>query len=142
MKTNLILFITILTFIACSNDKKEQEVLMAEVIAVHDEVMPKMGELDRLARQLNNLADSLEVDSTQATLINMLRIKASNLKSANESMMVWMRQYDAEFASKTESHEEVIGYLKDQMIKITKVKEEMNGSLEKGKDIIENSKIN
>lgn len=142
MKNNLILFITLLTFIACNNDKKEQETLKADVIAVHDEVMPKMGDLDRLARQLNNLADSLEVDSTQATLINMLRIKSSELKSANESMMVWMRQYDAEYASKAESHEEVMGYLKDQMIKITKVKEEMNGSLQTGKDLFENSKIN
>jgi hypothetical protein len=142
MKINIIIFALLPILFACDSSKKEQETLNAEVLAVHDEVMPKIGELEKVARKLNNLADSLSVDSTQATLIRMLQIQSAEVKNANESMMVWMRQYDSEYASKVESHKEVMKYFNDQLVKVTKVKEDMNGALEAGRDLLLNSKHN
>ncbi len=128
--TILIFFVAILA--ACGPSKKEElQTLKDEVIAIHDEVMPKMGELRKTRMALESLADSLvETDSTRASMLNSL---ASDISAANESMMTWMRAFEPEFEG---TDEEIQQYFEEQKIAVQKVKDDMNESLDSGKEAL------
>lgn len=120
--------------VACGPSKKEElQTLKDEVIAVHDEVMPKIGELRKTRMALQALADSVMVsDSTQAMKLISL---ASDISAANEGMMQWMRAFEPEFEG---TNEEIEAYLEDQKVMVQKVRDDMNGSLAKGKEALGN----
>lgn len=69
--------------------------LEEEVIAIHDEVMPKMGELKALKRGVREKIQVLSTDTLRnKTKIQDLRLLEQELEDAFENMFVWMRQYD------------------------------------------------
>ena len=105
---------------------------MDQVMAAHDEVMPKMGDLRRLSKELGEKADSLAAlsDSTYNDRIQQLRTTAEKIEAANESMMEWMRQF--EMPDNEAPVAEVLVYLREQKEKIDKVREDMLKSLEEG----------
>jgi hypothetical protein len=131
---NLLLLTTLFFLAACGPSQKEElQTLKDEVIGIHDEVMPKMGELRRTRKDLLLQADSLmESDPDRAA---MLTTVADEIADANESMMEWMRAFEPEFEG---TDEEIRQYLEDQKIAIQEVKENMNGALAKGKDVLGN----
>ncbi|MEQ9467782.1 MAG: hypothetical protein RLN88_10250 [Ekhidna sp.] len=131
---NLTTLITIILFAACGPGKKEElQTLKDEVMSIHDEVMPKMGELRNVRKQLMLQADSLmESDSVRAAI---LTTAADNIGEANESMMQWMRNFEPEFEG---TNEEVMQYLQGQKESIQKVKEDMLGSVAKGREVLGN----
>lgn len=134
MKKVVFLLFMVASAAACSNEQKEQkDALMAEVMAAHDEVMPKMGELRKTAKALQARADSLGALTGQdfAAEISTLRQTAERIEDANEGMMEWMRQF--EMPDNEAPIAEVLVYLKDQKEKIDKVKDDMLKSLEEGK---------
>ncbi|MBC6401359.1 MAG: hypothetical protein GDA37_10195 [Ekhidna sp.] len=132
-----ITLIFILFVFSCQSDKRSEVAeLKNVVIAIHDEVMPKIGELRRIRRDLMLQADSLKMsDSTGSAA---LLIAADEIASANEGMMDWMRNYDPEFEG---SDEEVKAYFEDQKIAIQKVKKNMESSLADGKRVAAMYKI-
>ncbi|SNT16436.1 hypothetical protein SAMN05421640_2598 [Ekhidna lutea] len=130
---NLILLATLTLFFSCSPSKKEElQNLKDEVIDIHDEVMPKMGELRRTRKDLLLQADSLmETDTDRAA---MLTTVANEIADANESMMQWMRAFEPEFEG---TDEEIKKYMEDQKVSIQQVKEDMNSALAKGREVLE-----
>ena len=111
--------------------ESELKVLKDEVMAIHDEVMPQMGDLRRTRKDLMLQADSLMAsDSVRATELNDL---ASKIEGANEGMMQWMRAYEPDFAG---SDEEIKNYLEAQKQSIEKVRDEMKKSLADGKNAL------
>lgn len=126
-----ILFIALGLFIFSCNSTVEDKVdltkLKEEVMAIHDEVMPKMGELRKTSKELKLAAAA---DSTKAEWVET----ANKISNANESMMVWMRNYDPDFKG---TKAEVADYLRDQKVKIAQVRDEMNSSLIEGKNLME-----
>lgn len=131
---NFIIAAMLLVMAACSQPQKQTEEkpdLKEQVMAVHDEVMPKMGELRNTQKQLMALLDSAGTDSLMAVKYSEL---AHNLKLANQSMMDWMHNYDPNFSG---TDEEVKAYLEEQLISAKKVRENMLGSLEAGKKELE-----
>ncbi|NQZ78835.1 MAG: hypothetical protein HRT61_22375 [Ekhidna sp.] len=138
MKNTFLLALSLLV-LSCGTkgESKSEEGSLAdlkdEVMAIHDEVMPKMGDLRKTRMMLESIADSLiVVDSIGA--VN-LRNLASEIDAANEGMMQWMRAYEPDFQG---TEDEVRKYLENQKTLISKVKEDMNGSLAKGKEAIAN----
>lgn len=134
MKKVVFLLFMVSTATACSNEQKEQkDALMAEVMAAHDEVMPKMGELRKTAKDLQAKADSLSTLTEQdfSTEISTLRQTAKSIEDANEGMMEWMRQF--EMPDNEAPIAEVLVYLKDQKEKVDTVRDKMLKSLEEGK---------
>lgn len=120
------LIVSILAMLtACNSDKKAQQEMFDEVMSIHDEVMPKMGSLKSLAKQLNAKADSLALDSLtdNGTQIDEMKKLARDLKEANESMMEWMRQFEQ--VEEGTPHGEVIQYLSEQRKQIRKVRDDM-----------------
>lgn len=126
MKKLAILFLPVLV-LACAPSKKEDlSSLRKEVMLIHDDVMPKMGELRSTQKKLLALADSAGSDSLAAQKYREL---ANTIQLANESMMDWMRNYDPNFDG---SEDETKAYLEDQRKKIQQVKIQMDSSLEEG----------
>lgn len=134
MKNLLLLSTLLVGLIACGPSPKEElKALKDEVIAIHDEVMPKMSQLMKAKKELQAMADSslMQSDSINAKMYSEL---ASEIANANESMMQWMHQFESDFKG---TNEEIKKYLEDQKVAIQQVKEDMNSSLAKGLEVLE-----
>jgi len=129
-------FFALLLF-ACEADKKGIEELQADVIEVHDEVMPKMDDIMKLKAQLKLIkADTAQVlPSDDLILVNNL---IDNLEKADKSMMKWMRSYDSLMEDMTE--EEKIAYLKKEEAAIKLVKQKMLSAISEAKLFLEKHK--
>jgi hypothetical protein len=116
--------------LACSNPLIEtNKEMRAQIIGVHDEVMPKMGELMSLQKKALAQADSLYAqDSTATAQIESMRSLAGQLDQAYEGMFVWMRQYSLEEEGKTP--EEIKTYLDDQLLKVNQVNADIKAALD------------
>ena len=116
--------------LACANPLIEaNKEMRAQIIGVHDEVMPKMGELMSLQKKALAQADSLYAqDSTATAQIESMRTLAGQLDQAYDGMFVWMRQYSLEEEGKTP--EEIKNYLDDQLLKVNQVNTEIKAALD------------
>ena len=126
----LILFLSFLA-LYCANPLIEaNKEMRAQLIGVHDEVMPKMGELMSLQKKALAQADSLYAqDSTATAQIESMRSLAAQLDQAYEGMFVWMRQYSLDEEGKTP--EEIKTYLDDQLLKVNQVNADIKAALDK-----------
>ncbi len=88
----LFLFTTIV--ISCKEEKKEDPsaATMKEVLAVHDEVMPKMSTIGKLVAQLKS-----KVDTTEQGMAYEKAMK--DLQESNKEMMEWMQGFGDRFDS-------------------------------------------
>ncbi len=136
MKQTILLFIALLAFSACSNDTSRVEKLETEVLAVHDEVMPKMDNIMSLQGQLKKRLtelDSLQLSGISSNTIAEERMKIADLNKnlwlADSLMMDWMHQYDGDSA-KHLSVQEAIGYFEAERLKIQEVKVMTNKSIQ------------
>ena len=125
----LILLFSILV-LACANPLIEtNKEMRAQIIGVHDEVMPKIGQLMSLEKKALAQADSLFAqDSTASTDIEAMRSLAGQLNQAHEGMFVWMRQYSLDEEGKTP--EELKTYLDEQLVKVNQVNADIKAALE------------
>jgi hypothetical protein len=128
--SNSLIFIFSMFVLACANPLIEtNKEMRAQIIGVHDEVMPKMGELMSLQKKALAQADSLYAqDSTATTQIESMRSLAGQLDQAYEGMFVWMRQYSLEEEGKTP--EEIKTYLDDQLLKVNQVNADIKAALD------------
>lgn len=78
----------------CKEEKKvsPETNQMKEVMAIHDEVMPKMGKIGRLVAQLRKKIDSDQGGTEEKKAME-------DLQDANEAMMDWMRDFGERFDS-------------------------------------------
>ena len=115
---------------ACANPLIEaNKEMRAQIIGVHDEVMPKIGQLMSLEKKALAQADSLFAqDSTASTEIEAMRSLAGQLNQAHEGMFVWMRQYSLEEEGKTP--EEIKTYLDEQLVKVNQVNADIKAAME------------
>ena len=116
--------------LACANPLIEaNKEMRAQIIGVHDEVMPKIGQLMSLEKKALAQADSLFAqDSTASTEIEAMRSLAGQLNQAHEGMFVWMRQYSLEEEGKTP--EEIKTYLDEQLVKVNQVNADIKAAME------------
>ena len=127
--TSLILFLSFLV-LACANPLIEvNKEMRAQIIGVHDEVMPKIGQLMSLEKKALVQADSLFIqDSTATAEIEGMRSLAGQLNEAHEGMFVWMRQYSLDEEGKTP--EELKTYLDEQLVKVNQVNADIKAAME------------
>jgi hypothetical protein len=119
----------------CQNPQKEEsEILQQQVMAVHDEMMPRMDELYTMKKQLLaklQVRDSTMQDSTgvHATLQEAIQ----KVKAGEEAMMTWMRSYQGHSIQDTDS---LIVYLKEELPRVAEMKKVMLEGLEAGKEAL------
>jgi len=112
---------------ATSDDPNEA--LYIQVMAIHDEVMPKMDDLYRLKKELQDKISSskeLTVDKKE-----QLKQIISSLDSADHLMMNWMHKFKP--LPDSAGQEAAREYLENEMEEINKVKELTNESVQKAK---------
>ena len=126
MKKTLIKISLFASLIACQkNAEDKQKLMINEVMAVHDEVMPKMDDIMSLKSSLDS-AIKVSPDSAKAKKLY------SALDVADNQMMDWMDNYDSE-SVKGKSQEEISKYFAEQKTKITEVKIMTVKSIEEAK---------
>lgn len=128
-----------LFIISCQDNKSD--VLHKEIMTIHDEIMPKTGEISYLYLAFRK---KLETDSSiSMAQREELSAQADDLEKAEEEMMVWMNDYIIpQTLRDTKNSEEIIAYLQDQKIVISKIKEHTEASLEKAKKLKKDLSIN
>lgn len=126
--TPLLLALLLLT--ACT-DKREETVqqLSGEVIAIHDEVMPKSEELMNLKNQIQA---RIGQDSTARPMGDSL---AAALDRADNAMSDWMAAYDPD-AAKSKTPEQAADYFKAEKTKIEAVKKQTDESIARAKEFL------
>lgn len=103
-----------------------EDELYQKAMAVHDEVMPKMNDIYKLKKQLEE-----EIKNSPDMVVEKkqtIEIRIKQLNTASESMMQWMRDFDPE--GHKADKKEYIEYLKSEIEKVNKVKEDMLTALE------------
>lgn len=105
-------------------------------MAIHDELMPKMGKIGRLVGELNKIEDSTETGK-------MYREAKLDLQEANKAMMDWMKglgdRFDYEEIMKgKELTEQKRQWLKEEEEKVKVLQEKINGSIARAEKLLEN----
>ena len=100
--------------------------LEQEVMDIHDEVMPRMPELNNLQKRLETMAAN---DSSNELIITAI----SDLRKADSLMWAWMYQYKRPEGDDTEA---ILKYLEGEKVKVTAVKEAMISSMDNARQII------
>lgn len=130
--------ILLLSIIACqSNDPNHiaQESLKDELMVVHDEVMPKMGEIHKLKKQLKKLSTESTVGENGK--VEEIKNTIRDLERADDGMMDWMANFKSPSKLRSEkSHEEIMAYLKNEKEKIEQVKNDMLQSIDQAKKLV------
>jgi len=131
-RTHLFLLAILVLLGSCKT--QEEPTQMQQVMAIHDEVMPKMGTLSKLVAQLKPLADSTETGLEYQKAMH-------DLQAANRSMMNWMRGFGERFDSdeilngKPLSAEKQ-AWLKEEEEKVKALREEINTSIANAEQLL------
>ncbi len=131
------MFCTILFLgLSCKEEKKAPEgpTQMENVMAIHDEVMPKMGKLGKLVGELKAKVDTTEMGKKY-------EVAMKDLQEANTAMMDWMRDFGDKFDSDEILNgkaltEEKQQWLDEEEEKVKVVKEKINGSIERAEALL------
>ncbi|MEM6892555.1 MAG: hypothetical protein AAF554_02625 [Bacteroidota bacterium] len=130
-----ILFLVTVFCIGCKDAKKEEELTqMEQVMAIHDEVMPKMGRLGELVGQLKEKVDTTEAGKQyEAAMLD--------LQKSNEDMMQWMMGFGDRFDSEEILEGKTLtdqkkAWLAEEEVKVMKLKETINQNIEKAEMLL------
>lgn len=142
MNKLLISLCCLFVFAACGGGvQKQVESLEKQVIAVHDEVMPKMTELHFLRKTIEKKTAALAADSTKTDSLLYFQGKGAviseNLKEAEDAMNTWMVDFH-EVSNQKVKPEEMLDLMKAEQTKINEVKDMMLSSIKEAKEFLGN----
>lgn len=133
MKTYQTLLLTVVILaVSCNQgaqDVAQEQQKWDEIMAVHDEVMPKMSDINRLSEDLTARVST--PDSIQMEEQKIIRNHIQGLTNAENGMMDWMgnvRQLD-DVRAETD-HAGVMKYLDEEKKKVDELKQQMLQSIE------------
>ena len=131
---SLVVLSLLILSISCkqTKDKTEQNhelSKMEQVMAIHDEVMPKMGSIGKLVSELEEKADTTALGKPYLTAKH-------DLQASHKAMMDWMRgfgdRFDAEeiLEGKKLTDQKTV-WLDEEEQKVIALKQQINSSIEK-----------
>lgn len=139
MKTIPTTLIIMFTLVACNKgaqttteaatEDSPNQILYDQVMDVHDEVMPKMDEIMKLKRELQE-----QIANTPDMVVErkqQLEKIISNLDSASNAMMDWMHKFNP--LPDTADQEKARAYLESEMERVKSVKTLMLESIDMAK---------
>jgi hypothetical protein len=144
MKQILLTAILATVFLGCEKKAGEDKVtdLETEVLAIHDEIMPKMDSIMTLKAMLSTKIkeiDSLDNIGLSSNSLAEQRIKAidinNKLNESDKSMMDWMHGYKGDSAKKLQSEQAVL-YFEAEKDEILQVKQLTLRSLQEAKKFL------
>ncbi|WP_343488143.1 hypothetical protein [Allomuricauda sp. d1] len=131
--------ILVITALLLSCHEKKQSTTdatqMETVMAIHDEVMPKMGKLGKLVGELKP-----KVDATAQG--KQYEVAMKDLQEAHQSMMDWMQGFGERF-----DHDEILNgaelspqkqkWLDEEEEKVKALRKEINSSIERAEKLLD-----
>ena len=130
-----LVFSLALMAISCAEDtsakKEKYEDLFHKVLDIHDEVMPKMGDISELSKELKTMAD------TSSTAEKYLKAE-QKLQEADKLMMDWMHSFSDVFVKNKarvqkmnkEELQEQIDALEEELSDVKAMQQAVNSSIE------------
>lgn len=122
--------------VSCKEEEKaaKDPTQMKQVMAVHDEVMPKMSTIGKLVGKLKPMTDSTETGIQYEKAMK-------DLQNANKSMMAWMQGFGDRFDSDEilngkALNEQKQKWLDEEEEKIKELREQINKSIENAKVLL------
>ena len=125
-----------LSFAACKSENKEAETLLnQEIMKVHDEVMPKMGDINRMKRQLSAYKDEVPDDNAEMkdSLINAILLLAKTEDNMND----WMSGY--RYPNPDMKHDDMMKYLQGQQDTIKQINNDVFMTIAIGNGLLKNA---
>ncbi|TRX56193.1 hypothetical protein FNH22_16255 [Fulvivirga sp. M361] len=119
-------------------NKTEEVALYDKVIEIHDEVMPKMDNIMNAKGKLQEKLDSLKEHDIEGEMVEKITEALGALSEADEAMMGWMRNFHPK--DSTSDHQTIMAYYEEQKVLISKVKDQMNNSLEEAEELLKRNK--
>ena len=124
-----------------SDEKKSIEEVQDQVMIVHDEVMPRTGELMDLKEKVSTQIDSLSrITPASSNLKNRQEegiLINKNLTEADSLMSDWMYQYNAD-TLKGMDNTQAKAYLDQELQKINVVKDKISTGIDQAKKYLSN----
>jgi hypothetical protein len=121
----------------CKDEKRSEHgsSQMEEVMAIHDEVMPRMNTIGKLVEQLKPMADSTEAGQ-------QYELAMKDLQAAHKAMMEWMRGFGNRFDSGEildgkPLSEEKQQWLDEEEEKVKALREKINSSIARAEAVLE-----
>ena len=139
---SILAVVVLIGSISCKDEKKEaakaSNEQMKKVMAIHDEVMPRMSAMGSMVGELSSKEDSTEIG---------LQYKAArrDLQDAHKAMMDWMQGFgnrfdtDEIFNAKELTEQKQI-WLDEEEEKVKALREQINSSIENAEKILELNK--
>lgn len=135
---SILAVIILISSISCKDEKKEaakaSNEQMKKVMAIHNEVMPKMSAMGSIVGELSSKEDSTEIG---------LQYKAArrDLQDAHKAMMDWMQGFGSRFDSDEilngkELTEQKQIWLDEEEEKVKALREQINSSIENAEKIL------
>lgn len=138
----LIFLLTAFTFSACTKNADQVADLEKEVLGIHDDVMPKMGEIMALKKGLTQKIaqlDSLQQEGASSTTLAQERQQALDLSSrlsrADSLMMGWMHEYKGDSAKALPAGQ-ALEYFRLEKDKIVAVQEATTTSIQEAREFL------
>jgi len=156
----LILCFGIFTIISCKKDSKTsgmdgqdqsktgqvstidstQPALFNEIMAVHDEIMPQMNEIETLKQDIRMRMDSIDAQNDKAEFRSQFRHALAELNRADNMMSDWMNNFKENYDTiKLESIKN--SFLEAERAKIEGVKMTMDESIKVARLTISNTPV-
>jgi len=143
MKKIFFLLFTSLLLLNCTTptpkEKKEYDQKIEDVLAAHDEVMPKMSTLSNLISKTEAKQDTTSVGETYKNA-------NKDLKSAHDFMMEWMRDFGDKFPNALkdttytqEEYKKRLPKLEAEVKEVNEMKDAVNNSIEQAQKLLENN---
>jgi hypothetical protein len=139
----IVLLISVIAFYSCGKKTEDHahhhepetssasptKALEDSVMAVHNEVMPKLDNIFKLTESLKDkVAKTPDMPDPKKKEIEAA---IDSLNNASEGMMVWMRKFTP--PAPTDDPQAARAYLKQEMVKVERVKADILSSIERGK---------
>jgi hypothetical protein len=121
-----------------SEDSKTFDKQMKETIQIHDDVMPKMSEINSMISKLESEKENLlKAEEVNSEKVEMHEDAIASLKDAHDLMMSWMKNFSDSF-SRTEINQGLETTDKDSIkAKLTQLDAQYNSAEEMKKAIVE-----
>lgn len=117
------------TYEITSDPAIDQAKLYDAVMNIHDDVMPKLADINKIKVSLvSRLKNNKNIDSATKKVIDDL---ITQMNDANKSMFDWMHAFKQKGSDV--SHDDYMKYLNEEKVKISEVKTKILNAIAEGK---------
>jgi hypothetical protein len=109
------------------SDSEKQKQLVADIMVVHDEVMPMMNSIEDIQKQLRNELPKIKDKALKDNILSAL----SGLESADKAMYDWMDNYKAEPEPST-----AMQYFTEEKVRVSKMADKVKQAIANAEKVV------